>query len=189
MSWPSLIAVAVALAMDAVAVAIVTGLAPLPLCGRRVFRLAFHFGLFQGLMPVLGWWLGVAVSTYVASVDHWIAFGLLVFVGGKMLRESRSPDHERKAVTDTTRGWSLILLSVATSLDAMAVGLTLALLEMPILVPALVIGVVTATLSALAMAAGRRLGLMWGRRVEALGGVVLILIGLHILGEHLGLLP
>ncbi len=189
MNWPSLIAIAVALAMDAVTVAIVTGLSPLPLSGRRVFRLAFHFGLFQGLMPVIGWSLGVAVVSYVAFIDHWIVFGLLVFVGGKMLRESRRPDHRRKAVTDTTRGWPLVLLSVATSLDAMAVGLSLALLEMPILLPALVIGVVTAVLSALGMVGGRRLGVMWGRRVEALGGLVLILIGLHILAKHLGLLP
>jgi manganese efflux pump family protein len=185
-SWPGLAAIAFALAMDAVAVAIVAGMSSLPLTARRVFRLAFHFGLFQALMPILGWSLGTAVLSYVASVDHWIAFGLLTFVGGKMLLESRQAHRDGDAATDSTRGWALVLLSVATSIDALAVGLSLAMLGTSILLPALVIGVITAVLTAMGMAGGRRLGVLWGRRVEALGGLILIGIGLRILFEHLG---
>jgi putative Mn2+ efflux pump MntP len=185
LGWLSLIAVAVALAMDAVAVAVVAGLSALPLTGRRVFRLCFHFGLFQGLMPVLGWSAGTVVRSRLASIDHWIAFALLACVGGKMLLESRRSERPEIPPSDVTRGLALVVLSVATSIDALAVGLSLAMLGTPILVPAVVIAVVTAALSALGMLAGRRLGTLWGRRVEALGGLILIGIGFRILVEHL----
>ncbi len=187
MDWLSLIALSVALAMDAFAVSIVTGLALDTMTRRHVFRLAFHFGLFQALMPVLGWLAGSAVQPYIAAFDHWIAFGLLAFVGGKMLHESLSADSdgEERVGRDPTAGWSLFVLSVATSIDALAVGLSLAMVRAPIAVPALVIGLVAGGFTTVGMVLGRRIGTAWGKRVEVLGGLLLIGIGLRILVEHL----
>lgn len=140
----SLLALAVALAMDAFAVALVAGLTLDPLKGRQVFRLSFHFGLFQALMPTFGWLAGKAVHRHIASFDHWIAFGLLAFVGVKMIREALHGGEEEKGPKDPTQGWSLVVLSVATSIDALAVGLTLAMIGSTILKPVLVIEAVAA---------------------------------------------
>jgi len=180
----SLLAVAVALAMDAFAVAVVAGLTLVPLRTRHVCRMAFSFGLFQALMPLAGWAVGSAVHRHVAAWDHWVAFGLLAFVGAKMvLAGFRGHDAERGA-HDPTVGWNLFLLSIATSVDALAVGLSLAMLGTRILFPALVIGVVAAGLTAIGMTLGRRIGALWGRRVEVLGGLVLVAIGIRIVVEH-----
>jgi manganese efflux pump family protein len=184
--WISLLALATALAMDAFAVAIVTGLVLNPVTRRHVFRLAFHFGLFQFLMPILGWLGGTAVRAYVSDVDHWIAFALLGFVGGKMFLEGLSGrESEFSASNDPTSGWSLVVLSVATSIDALAVGLSLAMVGSTIVIPAVVIGIVAACLTTLGMILGRRIGSVWGKRVEVLGGLILIGIGVRILFEHL----
>jgi manganese efflux pump family protein len=185
MGWIELFAVALALAMDAFAVAIVTGLTVSPLTRRHVFRLAFHFGLFQALMPALGWAAGKAVHTYIETFDHWIAFGLLAFVGGKMAWGALKHEDEKAAPGDPTSGWQLVLLSIATSIDALAVGLSLAMVGSGILVPAAVIGVVAAAMTAIGMALGRRIGALWGPRVEILGGLILIGIGVKIVAEHL----
>lgn len=186
----SLLAIAVALAMDAFAVAVVTGLADLPLTRRRIFRLAFHFGLFQALMPALGWAVGRVVYRWVGHVDHWIAFALLAFVGGHMIAGAlRAGEHEERQVGDATRGWSLVMLSIATSIDALAVGLTLAMIGAQILVPAVVIGVVAGALTVAGMLLGRWIGTAWGKRVEVLGGLILIAIGLRIVWEHLTSAP
>jgi len=185
MSWLSLLAVAFALAMDAFAVAIVTGLALTPMTGRHVFRLAFHFGLFQALMPTLGWAAGTAVHRYIASYDHWIAFGLLAFVGGKMIAGVLDRTGEARRAGDPTSGWDLVLLSVATSIDALAVGISLAVIGMRILRPALTIGIVASGLTTVGMLLGRRIGAVWGKRVEVLGGLILIAIGIRILVAHL----
>lgn len=184
MGWPSLIALSLALAMDAFAVSAVIALTLSRMTSRHLFRVSFHFGLFQALMLAAGWLLGSAASGLLAFADHWIAFGLLLFVGGRMiwsaLRQTGEP-----IWTDRTRGWNLVLLSIATSIDALAVGLTLALLNAAIFVPAIVVGAVAAVLSILGMAIGRRIGRFWGSRVEVLGGCVLIAIGIHILWQHL----
>jgi len=185
MGWFSLLAVALALAMDAFAVAIVAGLTLSPLTKRHVFRLAFHFGLFQALMPLIGWTAGTAVYRYIADVDHWVAFGLLSFVGGRMIFASFQSDEEARAGRDPTSGWDLVILSVATSIDALAVGLSLAMLGLRILIPALVIGIVAGVITVLGMVLGRKIGTLWGRRVEAAGGVVLIAIGVRILLQHI----
>jgi len=186
MGWLGLLALAVALAMDAFAVAIVTGLTLTSMTRRHVFRLAFHFGLFQALMPVIGWLAGSSVHEYIAAFDHWIAFGLLGFVGGKMLWGGAHEDlGEGPAGSDPTSGWSLLVLSVATSIDALAVGLSLAMVGAAIVVPALVIGLVAAAFTAVGMVLGRRIGALWGKRVEVLGGLILIGIGIKILAEHL----
>jgi putative Mn2+ efflux pump MntP len=185
MDWLSLLALACALAMDAFAVAIVTGLTVSPLTRRHVFRMAFHFGLFQALMPVAGWLAGNAVHRHIAAFDHWIAFGLLAFVGGRMVWGALGAAHgERLSSGDPTSGWALVLLSLATSIDALAVGLSLAMLGSRIVVPAVVIGVVAAAFTALGMALGRRIGSIWGQRVEVIGGLILLGIGVRILVEH-----
>jgi putative Mn2+ efflux pump MntP len=185
MGWFSLFAVALALAMDAFAVAIVAGLTLSPMTKRHVFRLSFHFGLFQALMPLIGWAAGTAVYRYIADFDHWVAFGLLSFVGGRMIFASFHSDEEARAGRDPTSGWDLVILSVATSIDALAVGLSLAMIGSRILFPALVIGVVAGVITVLGMVLGRKIGTLWGRRVEAAGGVVLIAIGIRILLQHI----
>jgi manganese efflux pump family protein len=185
MDWFSLIALAVALAMDAFAVAVVTGITLPELTKRRIFRLSFHFGLFQALMPVLGWVAGKAVHRYLSAVDHWVAFGLLAVVGAKMISEAWGDEHEASAVNDPTSGWPLVALSVATSIDALAVGLSLALVGTAIAFPALVIGVVAAGFTATGMVLGRQIGAHWSKRVEILGGSILIAIGAKILIDHL----
>lgn len=182
----SILALACALAMDAFAVAIVTGLTLQPMRPRQVFRLAFHFGLFQALMPIIGWLAGSIVYSYISAFDHWVAFALLAFVGGKMLWGAIAGHEDDSArVADPTRGWSLVVLSVATSIDALAVGLSLAMVGSGIVVPALVIGIVAAAFTASGMALGRKIGAMWGKRVEVVGGLVLIGIGVKIVIEHL----
>jgi putative Mn2+ efflux pump MntP len=184
MGWLSLLAVATALAMDAFAVALVAGLTLRPLTGRHVFRLAFHFGLFQALMPALGWAAGHAVYAHIAAFDHWIAFGLLALIGGKMVWGAFGGGEEERAAADPTTGSALVLLSVATSIDALAVGLSLAMIGSTILIPAAVIGLVAAGFTAAGMVLGRRIGALWGKRVEVLGGLILIAIGAKIVVEH-----
>ncbi|HEX9105635.1 MAG TPA: manganese efflux pump MntP family protein, partial [Longimicrobiales bacterium] len=139
MGWFPLLALAVALAMDAFAVAIVTAVALDGITERHVFRLSFHFGLFQAAMLALGWLFGSAASALLSRADHWIAFGLLAIVGARMIWGATHGGPEA-VLPDRTRGWDLVMLSVATSIDALAVGLTLALIHTPILVPALVVG-------------------------------------------------
>jgi len=181
----SLIALALALAMDAFAVALAAGLALDPLTRRQVFRLSFHFGLFQAFMPVIGWTAGKAVFRLIESSDHWVAFGLLAFVGARMIVSALRGGDEARPTNDPTSGWDLVLLSVATSIDALAVGLSLAMIGVPILVPAIVIGIVAAGMTVLGMLLGRRISGLWGPRVEIVGGIVLLAIGCKILINHL----
>jgi manganese efflux pump family protein len=185
MGWLSLLVLACALAMDAFAVAMVTGLTLQPMTRRHVFRLAFHFGLFQALMPILGWLAGSAVHRYIEAFDHWVAFGLLAVVGGNMIRGAmKGEDAPKDSARDPTSGWNLLLLSVATSIDALAVGLTLAMVGSAIAIPAIVIGTVAAAFTTIGMMLGRRIGALWGKRVEVLGGLVLLAIGIKIVVEH-----
>ncbi len=171
--------------MDAVAVAVATGIVLGEVSGRQMFRLSFHFGLFQFLMPVIGWQAGLSFVQYLGGFDHWLAFALLGFIGGKMIVEAFRGGGEERRASDPTRGASLVLLSVATSLDALAVGLSLGVLRIRIWFPAVVIGIVAAGLTAAGMRLGRSLGFRFGRRMEILGGAVLLAIGLKILFEHL----
>jgi len=185
METVTLLLIALALAMDAFAVALAAGVVLHPVSKRQLFRLGFHFGLFQGLMPICGWLAGLSVQHMISAYDHWIAFGLLSFVGGKMIYEAFHDDEERQK-TDPTRGATMVMLSVATSIDALAVGLSLALIGVDIWTPALVIGVTASTLTVAGMLLGGRIGMIWGKRVEVTGGLVLLAIGLKILAEHLG---
>ncbi|WP_460168405.1 manganese efflux pump MntP [Thermostilla marina] len=179
-----MLALAVALAMDALAVSVAVGLRLGEITSRHVFRIAFHFGLFQALMPIIGWSVGSSMASRLEAVDHWIAFALLVGIGGKMFWESRSDD-EPEDTADPTRGWSLVVLSIATSIDALAVGFTLALLNESVWVPAVVIGLVAAGLSWAGIGFGARIGRRWSRVADLAGGTILILIGTRILLSHL----
>jgi len=184
LSWLNLLGISIGLAMDALAVSIAAGLVLAPATPRQMFRLAFHFGLFQFLMPILGWLAGSGLVQYIAPVDHWLAFGLLALVGGKMLWDARS-DKQTRAAVDPTRGLMLVTLSVATSIDALAVGLSMAFMQVSIWVPSVVIGLVAAALSAVGIRFGSRFGPRLGSWAEIVGGCVLILIGVRILFSHL----
>lgn len=180
----TLLGLALALAMDAFAVALGTGAVLTRLTGRHLFRLGFHFGLFQALMPVIGWLAGQTIIQWVSAWDHWIAFSLLALIGGRMIHEACS-DEEKTEDRDPTKGLSLVLLSIATSIDALAVGFSLSVIGVSIWLPSLIIGLVAGILTVVGMLMGGRIGDRWGSRVEIFGGVILICIGLKILAEHL----
>jgi manganese efflux pump family protein len=184
MTLAEILLIAVGLAMDAFAVSLGVGTTKFADSARPRFRLAWHFGLFQALMPTLGWLLGMTVARFIAPFDHWIALILLSFVGVRMIRSGLSRETDSHP-TDPSRGGTLIMLSVATSIDAFAVGLSLAMLRMPIIYPALVIGVVTAGLSTVGLLLGNRLGKTFGKRMEIIGGIILIAIGIRIVVTHL----
>jgi putative Mn2+ efflux pump MntP len=179
-----LLLLAPSLGMDAFAVALGVGAVTLSDSRRPLFRLSFHFGLFQFLMPVIGWLVGAAVQHYIEAYDHWLAFLLLAWVGGRMIRSAWSADGAA-VVNDPTRGANLVLLSIATSIDALAVGLSLAMLRVDLLLPSIFIGIVAAVMTLTGMLLGRRLHAAWGKRAALLGGAVLIAIGLRVLWTHL----
>jgi len=174
-----IIVIAVGLAMDAAAVSLAAAASGFAKDGRAVFRLAFHFGLFQFIMPVIGWFLGVGFVSYLKAFDHWIAFGLLVFVGGRMIL-SGMDSSENFIKKDPSRGMTMVMLSIATSIDALAIGLSLAMLEVNIWYPSVIIGIITGCLSLLAIGIGKRLGVLFGKRMEIVGGLILIFIGSRI---------
>ena len=176
----SLLGIAVGLAMDAFAVSVAAGLAVAAVTPRHVFRVSFHFGLFQFMMPIIGWLVGGKLAGYAGDYSPWVAFVLLVFVGGKMLWEARG-ENKAESGRDPTRGLMLVTLSVATSLDALAVGMSMAFLGVRVWIPSVVIGIVTAALSAMGITFGGRIGPRWEHWAEAAGGIVLILMGVKVL--------
>ncbi|MDO9349472.1 MAG: manganese efflux pump MntP family protein [Anaerolineales bacterium] len=176
--------IALSMAMDAFAVCLGAGTSAQTSGPRPTFRLSFHFGLFQFIMPVIGWLAGTTIVNYIADYDHWVAFGLLAFVGIRMIRSGFDSSNESHK-NDPSRGWSLILLSIAVSIDALAIGLSLALIGVTIWYPAVVIGVVTGLVSWLGLRLGNVLGGKFGKRMEIAGGIVLILIGARIVLSHL----
>jgi putative Mn2+ efflux pump MntP len=187
MGFGGIIVLALGLAMDATAVAGAKGLAAPRIRIRDAVVVGAYFGGFQGLMPLLGWFLGTRIGPAVAAWDHWIAFVLLAAIGGKMLWEARPTkgEHGRSDQPDLFGFRQMITLAVATSIDAFAVGITLPMLRVPLGLSVVTIGITTALLSAAGLFAGRRFGAILGRRLDALGGLVLIGFGLKILVEHL----
>ncbi|MEW6427424.1 MAG: manganese efflux pump MntP family protein [Thermodesulfobacteriota bacterium] len=185
MALTTILLIALALAVDAFAVALAAGCVLRRVTFRHTFRLAWHFGLFQAGMNVIGWGCGLTFRRYIEAFDHWIAFALLALVGGRMIVEALKGEEERQC-PDPTRGRTLVVLAVATSIDSLAVGLSFSLLQISIWLPALIIGVTALALTA----AGIHLGRMatsaarLGSRVEIGGGLVLIIIGMRILFEH-----
>jgi len=176
--------IAFSLGIDAFSVALSAGVFPTPNERRRTFRLVFHFGLFQGGMAFLGWLGGRTVASVVAGVEPWVAFGLLVYIGGRMLRSAWRGD-AGDCGKDPSRGMLLVLMSVSTSIDALAVGLSLALAGSPIVVPSLIIGLVAAAMTYVGLKLGCRLSALLGRPAEFVAGVVLVLIGVQVVVSHL----
>ena len=182
---PSVFAIAVGLSADCFAVALGGSIAVRSLPFPSVFRASLAFGLFQGLMPLLGWLVGRTVVGFIADYDHWVAFTLLMIVGGRMIWESFRDKEGASESRDVTKGFLLLTLAVATSIDALAVGLSFAFMEVDITLVCSVIGVVAFTASTIGFLLGRKVGRLVGRRAEALGGLVLIAISLRILLSHL----
>ncbi len=178
MNWWNVLGIAIGLAMDALAVSIAVGLTIGSVTPRHVFRVAFHFGLFQFAMPILGWWAGATVSSYVVAHGRWLAAGLLGMIGGRMLLDARS-QAGRGTHTDPSRGWTLVALSLATSVDALVVGLGMALLRVSIWMPCVVIGVVAAGLSTAGITLASRAPRASRRVVLVLGGCILIAIAVR----------
>ncbi len=176
--------IAVGLAMDAFAVSLGIGTAGRAQDRRAKFRLSFHFGVFQAGMTILGWLAGSTISRFISGFDHWIAMILLGYVGINMIRSGFDRDGESYC-NDPSKGKTLMMLCVATSLDALAVGLSFALIGTNVLFPSLVIGVVASGLSLFGLLAGCRLGELFGKRMEIFGGLLLIGIGLRIVITHL----
>jgi putative Mn2+ efflux pump MntP len=182
MDFVTVILIAIGLAMDAFAVSIAKGISVKRNKLKSAILLASLFGGFQALMPVIGWLAGLGLKDIIMGVDHWIAFVLLGFIGAKMIYDStRSEDGKEEDITL----FAALTLAVATSIDALMVGLSFAFLETPILVPILIIGVVTFVLSFVGVIFGSGMGSIFGRNIKILGGLVLILIGIRILIEHL----
>ena len=183
MSLVTIFILAVGLGVDAFSVAIGIGAANDKKSWTPVLRLAAAFGIFQFVMPIIGWLAGQTVVEIIASFDHWIAFALLALVGGKMIWEGFEKESDEEKA-DQTRGWPLLLLSIATSIDALAVGFSFSVLKNPILFPAVIIGIVSFVMTTVGMIFGKVLARLFGKKVEIFGGLVLIAIGVKILIDH-----
>ncbi len=175
--------ISVGLALDAFAVSLGAGASRKINSHRSALRLAFHFGWFQFLMPVLGWFMGFKLEPLVKNIDHWIAFVLLVYVGIKMIKESFGASDELS--NDPSKGKNLVILSIATSIDALVVGFSLAMLKIDIWYPSVMIGIITAILSVSGIYLGQMLGAMIGKKMEFVGGIIIIGIGIKILLSHI----
>lgn len=180
MNFAASLLIAIGLAMDAFAVSIGAGTGGQVTDLRSKIRLAFHFGLFQAGMTLIGWLAGTTIQRWITGIDHWIAFGLLTYVGVNMIRSGLGRGEETKH-PNPSKGATMVFLSVATSIDALAVGISLAMLSIPALYPSAVIGLVTFGLSMFGLLGGGKLGEKFGKRMEILGGVILIGIGLRVL--------
>jgi putative Mn2+ efflux pump MntP len=184
MNYFVIVLTAIGLSMDAFAVAVAAGSGIVEKRTAQALRIGFSFGFFQMVMPILGWFLGTKLKYLISAVDHWVAFGILSLVGLKMIRDSFDTsvcENPRALMT----GHRLFLLSVATSIDALAVGISFAFLDYPVLLVASIIGIITFMISTAGVFIGHYCSCLWGRRAELLGGILLILIGLKILYDHL----
>ncbi|MBR5470588.1 MAG: manganese efflux pump [Oscillibacter sp.] len=190
MGFFALFLIAIGLSMDAFAVAICQGLCMPRMNWKNGTVIALFFGGFQALMPLIGWLLGSQFSAYIQSVDHWVAFVLLGLIGGNMIREALEPEEEETAcaVTDRLDLRRLLLMAIATSIDALAVGVTFAFLSVSIAPAVALIGCTTFALSLVGVAVGNFFGARYKKRAEMAGGIILVLMGCKILLEHLGVL-
>jgi len=184
MELATIIVIAVALAMDAFVVSIVSGGAYRQLHVKHALRMALFFGGFQAIMPLIGSLAGLTLKEYITFCDHWIAFGLLAAVGGKMIYESFKIKSVEENL-DPSNLFVLLVLSVATSIDALAIGITLSLITSSIAFAVIIIGIITFSLSYLGVCIGKKFGHFFENKIEALGGLILIGIGVKILIEHL----
>lgn len=179
MDYLSIVVIAIGLAMDAFAVAITCGLILIPPKKIKAIKIASSFGGFQALMPLLGWGIGSILQTIIVKYDHWVAFIILTLIGLHMLYESSKPGCPKYGDPST---WpTLFMLSLATSIDAFAVGISLAFLKVSILPPIIIIGVITFCITLFGLIIGHKLGYLLGRKMEVVGGLMLIGIGIRIL--------
>ena len=190
MDWIQLILIAVSLSMDAFAVALCKGLCMKKINYRHAGVIALAFGFFQAAMPLIGWFLGKQFERFITPIDHWIAFVLLGYIGGKMIWDALHEDNEGQAcpVDQKLDMKELLIMAVATSIDALAVGITFAFLQVSIVPSVCAIGLITFGLSFVGVVVGNRFGNRFQSKAQLAGGTVLVLIGLRILLEHLGIL-
>ena len=186
MGLVEIILIAVGLAMDAFAVSICKGLSMKKMDWKKAIIVGLYFGLFQGGMPVIGYLLGVGFEESIKFIDHWIAFGLLAFIGGNMIKEALSKKEDDE-VDDKVDFKTMVVLAIATSIDALAVGVTFAFLNVNIILAVSLIALITFIISCIGVKLGNVFGDKYEKKAELAGGIVLILIGLKILLEHLGI--
>ncbi len=184
-----LLLIGIGLSMDAFAVAICKGLNMRKVNKLQCGMIALFFGGFQALMPLIGWALGKQFEGYITSIDHWIAFVLLLLIGGNMIKESRQKEEEEREQKECRLDIKeLLILAVATSIDALAVGITFAFLKVDIIPAITIIGITTFVISVIGVFVGNIFGSRYKNKAELAGGIILVLIGLKILLEHLGIL-
>ena len=181
-----IVVIGIGLAMDAFAVSVCKGLSMKKINWKKTIIIALYFGLFQAIMPVFGYFLGSAFSSFVQMIDHWIAFILLAIIGGNMIKDSTDDEVEKR--NDNVDVKRMVVLAIATSIDALAVGVTFAFFEVNLLLSITIIGVITLVLSILGVIIGNKFGDKFQNRAELTGGIILIIIGLKILLEHLGIM-
>lgn len=186
MSFVEISIIGLGLAMDAFAVSVCKGLSMKKINWKSALIIAIYFGGFQALMPVIGYFLGSSFSSFVQNVDHWIAFILLLFIGTGMIRESFDDEIEKR--NDRVDFKTMIILAIATSIDALAVGITFAFFEANLFFSIIIIGVITFILSIIGVILGNKFGDKFQNKAELAGGIILILIGFKILLEHLGII-
>ncbi|MDD4835158.1 MAG: manganese efflux pump MntP family protein [Lutispora sp.] len=180
----TIVIIALGLAMDAFAVSVSSGITIKDLKPRHGAKIAIYFGGFQALMPIVGWFLGIGFKNYIEKYDHWIAFVLLGFIGAKMLKESMDGDCQH--IPDPLKNKVLFMLAIATSIDAMAVGVSFAFLKTSIFSSSLIIGAITYVICFAGVYLGNKCGCVFKKKAEIAGGLILILMGFKILAEHSG---
>ena len=181
-----IVLIGLSLAMDAFAVSICKGLSMKKMNWKSAIIISLYFGIFQAFMPVVGYFLGSTFESYVTNIDHWIAFILLSLIGGNMIKESF--DSEDKKKNDKIDFKTMIVLAIATSIDALAIGITFAFFEVNLLLSISIIGIITFLLSILGVKIGNKFGDKYQNKAEFVGGLILVLMGIKILLEHLGIL-
>lgn len=178
--------ISIGLAMDAFAVSVCKGLAMKKMSWKKAILIGLYFGIFQAVMPVIGYFLGTTFERFITNVDHWVAFILLVGIGINMVKEAFDKESENR--NDNVDMKTMLVLSIATSIDALAIGITFACLKIHIVMPVITIGLITFIISVIGVKIGNQFGDKYGKKAEIMGGVILILLGIKILLEHLGII-
>lgn len=178
--------ISIGLAMDAFAVSVCKGLAMKKMSWKKAIIIGLYFGIFQAVMPVIGYFLGTTFERFITNVDHWVAFILLVGIGINMVKEAFDKESENR--NDNVDVKTMLALSIATSIDALAIGITFACLKIHIVMPVITIGLITFIISVIGVKIGNRFGDKYEKKAEIMGGVILILLGVKILLEHLGII-
>lgn len=178
--------ISIGIAMDAFAVSVCKGLAMKKMSWKKAIIIGLYFGIFQAVMPVIGYFLGTTFERFITNVDHWVAFILLVGIGINMVKEAFDKESENR--NDNVDVKTMLVLSIATSIDALAIGITFACLKIHIVMPVITIGLITFIISVIGVKIGNRFGDKYEKKAEIMGGVILILLGIKILLEHLGII-